>query len=96
MKTEYRSVAEIITHSKNIGHHFFSKDAMKFFGSKVYEDLHLGKYFITSEKDNYRPDHKREYTIRKCVDGDVSTVGVHGQYASLRAARNALAKIKED
>ena len=90
----YISIAQIRKHNEAIGHHFFSKDTMKFFSSKVYEDLHLGQYFITSEMNKYATNPKREYTIRHANGtGDIDTVGVFGGYASLKSARTALYKL---
>jgi len=91
----YLSVAQIQNHNKDIGHHFFSKDTMKWFSSKVYADLHLGCYFITSEMNKYATNPKREYTIRHANGtGNIDTVGVFGGYASLQSARSALKKIE--
>lgn len=92
---QYLSVTQIKRHNEDIGHHFFSPDTLRFFKSKVYEDLHLGRYFITSEMNKYATDGKREYTIRVAKgDGSIDTVGEFGQYPSLKSARTALGKIE--
>jgi len=89
---DYLSVQQIMKHNDAIGHNFFSVDAMRFFNSKVYNDLHLGHYFITSERDRY--DDRRAYTIRYADGtGDVSTFSKFCEFASLRSARVALKKI---
>jgi hypothetical protein len=94
---KYLSVTQIKRHNEDIGQHFFSPDTMRFFKSKVYEDLHLGRYFITSEMDRYATNGQREYTIRLADGtGSIDTVGEFGQYASLRSARTALHKIQEE
>jgi hypothetical protein len=91
---QYLSVTQIKRHNEDIGHHFFSPDTLRFFKSKVYEDLHLGQYFITSEMNNYATNGQREYTIRRANGtGGIDTVGEFGQYSSLKSARNALKKI---
>jgi hypothetical protein len=91
----YLSIAQIRNHNEDIGHHFFSADTMRWFSSKVYADLHLGCYFITSEMNKYATHPKREYTIRHANGtGNIDTVGVFGGYASLKSARSALAKLE--
>ena len=91
----YLSIAQIRNHNEAIGHHFFSEETMEWFSSKVYDDLHLGSYFITSEMNTYATNPKREYTIRHANGtGNIDTVGVFGGYSSLRSARTALAKIE--
>jgi hypothetical protein len=91
----YLSVDQIKKHNEAIGHHFFSKETMRWFSSKVYEDLHLGRYFITSEMDTYGTDSVRKYTIRVAKgDGTIDTVGEFCQYSSLKSARTALKKIE--
>lgn len=94
-KGGYFSTDQIRKHSLALGHHYFSPSTMRFFGSKLYEDLVAGRYFITSEYNYDRTT--RLYTIRE-VSGDscdINTVGEFQQYASLRAARNALKKLGE-
>lgn len=92
---QYLSVTQIKRHNEDIGHHFFSPDTLRFFKSKVYEDLHLGRYFITSERNEYATPSVREYTIRRATGtGEIDTVGEFGQYASLKSARTALGKIE--
>lgn len=92
---KYLSVSQIKRHNEDIGHHFFSPDTLRFFKSKVYEDLHLGQYFITSEMNKYATDGKREYTIRRATGtGEIETVGIFGGYSSLKSARTALRKIE--
>lgn len=92
---QYLSVTQIKNHNEDIGHHFFSADTMRYFKSKVYDDLHLGAYFITSEMNQYATNGKREYTIRHANgSGNIDTVGVFGGYSSLKSARSALKKIE--
>ena len=94
-KGGYLSVEQIRKHSLDLGHHYFSPMTMKFFGSKVYNDLVLGRFFITSEHNFNRT--ARLYTIREVRGNecDINTVGEFQQYATLRAARAALKKIGE-
>jgi hypothetical protein len=89
----YLSVEQIKKHNEDIGHHFFSAETMRFFSSKTYTDLHLGRYFITSEQDKYG-DQGRRYTLRRADgQGGIDTWGEFCGYSSLRSARTALKKI---
>ncbi len=89
---KYLSVTQIKRHNEDIGHHWFSAETLRFFNGKVYEDLHLGCYFITSEK---YIDLPRRYTIRKAMgDGGIETVGIFQEFATLDQARRAMKKIE--
>jgi len=80
---------------------FFSPSSMKFFNSKVYNEVYGGCVFITSEKDSgpYQSrrawDGKRRYTVRVMLNpsklssgpGRIMTWGNFGDYATLRQAR---------
>jgi hypothetical protein len=68
---------------------WFSKDAMRFFKSRVGDKLYGRHYFISSEV----PPHydKRSYTIRKVGrDNKIHTVGSLGQYATKKQAESAI------
>lgn len=83
--------------NRKAGQHFFSKDTMRFFKSKVPED-HVGltanRYFISSEKS---PWDKRKYSIRewKGKTKTIDTVGEFGAYSSKAQAERILKKIIE-
>lgn len=74
--------------NKAKGFHWFSKDTMRFFSSRVLDFDIISGYFITSERNGSSP---RRYTIRKAdfVSGEVSTVSVFQEYSSLQRARTA-------
>ena len=65
-----RTVTEVVQAVQFTGSHFFSKDTMRFFGSRYYQDVYptkFGTFFITSEKDSgpYAAwESKRRYTVR--------------------------------
>ena len=102
------TISDIKSESKEQGSHFFDKDTMKFFGSKVASPIYEKdgkKYFITSEK---RPnsDEPRKYTVRQIVYYDkkgnpaksgtqfIESVDGFQLHDSLQAAKNALAGTK--
>lgn len=79
--------------------HFFDRDTMRFFGSRVmserlYNATTTDVYFVTSEVDFYGTD--RRYTVRVLrADGSIDDVGEFRQHASrngaVRAMRHAFA-----
>ena len=79
------NMTDVKRHNKEVGHHFFSKDTMGFFNSRIESNLIGGKYFVTSEKND---DWPRLYTIREYdkTTGRISTHGDFQQYKTLRAA----------
>lgn len=77
MTYEYKTLADVRQANKEIDHHFFDRNTMHFFGTKIESTLYAGRYFITSEQPPHGP---RLFTIREAQpDGQVKTVGdAHG------------------
>ena len=78
--------------------HFFDRDAMRFFNSKIYPNVYAGAehwFFVTSERfDDNTP---RLYTVRS-IDraGDIRTVGEFQEYPTLDAARAAARQLAKN
>lgn len=75
------------------GSHFFERDAMRFFGSRLLHPVYNGpggSFFVTSER-RPRSNDARRYTVRRFVPetGSVETVGTFQQYATGTGAKNA-------
>jgi hypothetical protein len=68
----FRSMEAIKRANTDSGGFYFSKDAMRFFQSRVSDSLYGGCLFVTSECDGRRP---RGYAIRIAhADGSISSV----------------------
>ena len=83
-----------------LGHYFFSEDTMRFFHSKVYDDLWVvpgaGVVFITSEKCDLVPADPRRYTVRVMRDdGRIDKVSEFQEWATLRQARAQAQRYQE-
>lgn len=78
----------IKTYNAN-GGYFFSKETMKFWGSKIVSDLLHNDCFITIEDNFDRTD--KLFTIRRFTNGykDVETVGTFQGYRYFQDAINA-------
>lgn len=86
----YNSISDIKQANKELGHSFFSPDAMEFFGSKVLPTVYDGRFFITSEQDNFS-NGARKYTVREAKsDGSIDTIGNFQQFATAKQAQKAL------
>ena len=71
--------------------HFFDRDAMRFFNSKVYDGFYFDRFIITSEKQSHA--HDRRYSIRIiCPTGDIDTIGEFQEFASKRQAETFINK----
>lgn len=93
----YLSIEQIRKHNADIGQHWFSPKTLRFFESRILDELHLGAFFISSEKDNYARHAVRLYTVRIAKGcGCVDTVGQFQQYATLAQARKALRALTEN
>jgi len=84
----YKTIAEIRKANKDAGYHFFDRDTMKFFGSKVEAGPYGGTHFVTSEKHPTNP-RSRIYIVRRAeANGRVQTVGSLPHHATKTAARD--------
>lgn len=93
MKT-YKNIEEIISEAKSAGSHFFDESSMRWFNSRINRTIYGGCYFITSEKDNMRPETPRQWSIRIYKGGlDIDTVGKFCEFDSLREAVKAVKKL---
>lgn len=86
----YYSVSDI--EREALGY-FFSKDTMRFFRSRVLQDVYQGPggvYFVTSEKACF-DDYKRVFTVRKYdpIERLVSTAGDFAQLTKYKAIKAA-------
>lgn len=83
------TVRELEAKNSGAGQHFFDADTLRFFDSRVSEDVYRHRFFFTSEKG---PGGKRRASIRMIMDdGHVETVGEFQRFANPAAARKALA-----
>lgn len=95
---------------KRSGSHFFDKDTMRGFKSRLYDVVFTGKdgwYFITSEKHEWHTSYgsgsdPRKYTIRRLrpnTAGDdlrLDTLGEFQQYPTLKRAITAARRFAKD
>ena len=90
-----KTITRAKTLNKEAGLHWFDKDTMKFFNTRIVTGILKEKYFISSEfyRDWQTGDREpTKYTIREVnwKTGDVSTVGEFQAYDSLKAAKEAV------
>ena len=70
--------------------YFFAESSMRFFKSKVYDNLYYDRFFITSEK--YQ-DENRTYTIRVvCPSDSIETIGEFQKFSTKAAAEKYISK----
>jgi hypothetical protein len=84
----FNNITEVKKANKEISQHFFDRDTLAFFGSKVYPDLYTvaGRQFFVTSEDNFNRTEKG-YTIREAMpDGDIQTIGEFLQYATKEQA----------
>lgn len=74
--------------AREVGSHFFDRDTMRFFSSRIGGEIFAGRYFVTSERDATGAawGGARRYTVRAFTyaDGrlDFETVGEFGEHAT--------------
>lgn len=57
----FKTISDVRAANKAAGHHFFDRDTMRFFRSRVVSGLYAGRYFITREIFGERPT----FTVRE-------------------------------
>ena len=78
-----KTLTEIKRKNKEIGHHFFDKETLNFFNSKIKNKTYKDKYFLTSEQFDYKSP--RLYTIRIFEnDGNIDTFGDFQQFETVK------------
>ena len=76
---------------EDVGGHWFDKDTMRFFKSRVLPTVYKGQYFISSEKENW--NDKRKYTIRK-IDLATHSIETVGEFMGFNSPGTARTEIK--
>lgn len=88
ISSPFSTMADVRAANRALGHHFFERDTMRFFESRVESALYAGRYFITSEKAGFR-ETQRKFTIREVTpDGYIKTVGEFCAYDFIENARD--------
>lgn len=57
------TIADVRAHNERAGYYFFSRDTMRFFGTRVESVLYKNNTFITSDFTGFERN-KRRYTVR--------------------------------
>jgi hypothetical protein len=94
--SKFTRIEEIEGLNAALGYYFFSPDTMRWFNSKVYDDVRQiegqGVAFITSERDSYLDRQPtRLFTVRiMTLDGRIKELSEFQQFNTLRQARTWL------
>ena len=81
------TISEVKSIIKSKGHHFFDKDTMKYWGTRIETSVFKNGCFVTSE-DNYNKT-ERLYTVRRFDGESIDTIGEFQQYKTKESAREA-------
>lgn len=74
------NIADIKKKNAEIGEFFFSPETLKFFSSKIFEEVLPGGYFITRETP---PNEWPRFTVRKAEPGgQITTVSDFCEYSN--------------
>ncbi len=81
------TISEVKTIVTANGSHFFDKDTMKHWGTRIETSVFKNGCFVTSENDFWGT--KRFYTVRRFNGKSIVTIGDFQQYKTKEAARDA-------
>ena len=80
------TITELKARNAEAGQHFFDREAMQFFNSKVETPIYGGRFFVTSER--METTYPKRYTVRVALnDGSIEEVGEFQEWLTLEAAR---------
>jgi hypothetical protein len=89
----FHNMTQIKQLARDTGSHFFDRDAIRFFGSRILSTVYGGRFFITSEQadDTSIWNGERRYTIRDAVYRGgklyIDTIGEFGYYLTAEDAK---------
>lgn len=100
---QFKTIAQIRRANRAIGHYWFDKDTMEFFGTIIDPVIYEGRYFVTqdnppawqesAETSEFPYPIVARWTIRRANDdGSINTVGKFRQYHSSKSAHDAARK----
>lgn len=93
---QFSSIEQIKQRNFDVGNHFFDPDTMRCFGTRLFDVIHLGHYFITAD-DQYDASLPKRFTIRNAQeDGSIDTVGEFGEFETFDQALKAMRLIKDN
>jgi len=81
----FSTISQIKRLNESSGRHWFSPSSMRWFNSRVHDNVYGGCVFVTSEKNDmpYCAPQPRVYTVRVAMDdGSIETYGSMGDYAT--------------
>lgn len=96
-KRKYYTIEDIECANKNFGFHFFDKETLRFFGSRILYPTYNGPggvFFVTSEKRPYSDDPRR-YTVRQFnpKTRGMETAGEFQGFANAKTAKRWAEKL---
>ena len=86
------TLAEAIEKYNETGGHFFDKETMRFFGSRIESKLYKNRCFITSE--NNMDGTERFYNVRRFRD-DYRSIETIGEFNTIKTKTEAQRIAKE-
>lgn len=80
-------ISEVKAITQSNGYHFFDKNTMNYWGTRIETSVFANGCYVTSEDDFSKT--KRLYTVRRFNGKSIDTIGEFQQYRTKVAARDA-------
>ena len=89
----FRTIADVRRANREAGQHFFDRDTMRAFGSRVVPGLYGGRFFVTREREAGEP---YVYHVREALpDGKIQTPAF-SWHSTAEDARDACRKLARE
>lgn len=84
----FKTIADVRRANREAGQHFFDRDTMHFFSSRVVSSLYAGRYFITAE--SYPETGRTTYAVREVREDGFIKVDISSmRHMDIEDAREA-------
>ena len=91
----FRTISDVKAANRSLGHHWFDRDTVRFFRSKIHGKMIAGRFFVSSSQfvGSDGDQFPRAFKVQVASDtGAVDTVSFDGsdEFPSAAAARSAI------
>lgn len=91
---QFHSIDGVRAANRSAGQHWFDRDTMRFFNSRISDCLYSGRLFVSSERMRYESSTPRRYTVRFVdTDAGIETLGEFDEFATSRQAHARIHRV---
>jgi hypothetical protein len=91
-----KSLQDAKNRNERAGFHWFDRDTVRYFGTRIHSTFYSGGFFVTSEFTGWDRE-SRAFSVRRAMpDGSVDTVGEFLGFATRSAAHSEARRLSAE